>query len=351
MRFSFRRRSFLPVAPVLGLALCGVMGMALAASSAPDESPFGAQDAQRLGWMEEALLGSSQAASQTVPDRLTRLELLVFGQSRSNEPLAVRMQALHEALLARRAASQPLPQAAPAQAESSSPATSSGQTPAAEGGRTSPTPQRPADRASELPMVDLLERKALGRAYGGEALAVRLARLEARVFGQPRRGVDSDRVDALRSAIMGPDWPPGQPDVITENTPDPEPAAPGLDTPPHDPLPDTAAAFPPLSPHAGADDTGLAPDQQARLSAAEMQTYRQTFVHDPPSARVARLEMTLFKRLAPDDTPLADRLDRVAAVATADPEHPLTSGGTPVSRGSAIRSLWPLIPMILLMFL
>lgn len=191
------------------LTLGAVLVLTAGVSAHAAEGILSPPDAQRLGWMEEALL-PARHEGEAPQARLGRLESLVFGAARDGEPMEARLLALHEALLQRKAAMTPVASSASdnetdtgANTDSEPQGFETMNRGNASAQATLPPLASPNAAASDLPMVDLLENKALGRAYGHEPLQTRLARLETRVFGQARSGEASDRVDALRNKILG----------------------------------------------------------------------------------------------------------------------------------------------------
>ncbi|MBA3856258.1 MAG: hypothetical protein C0507_05050 [Cyanobacteria bacterium PR.3.49] len=127
---------------------------------------------------------------ETMEDRLTRLEKMVFGEARTGDNQE-RLQALVNAVP---------PQTAP----STGTATAQGgqQTSAQNGSGTGQNSNDPDDSdtssGTDYPRVTELEKVILGKSYQGEPIKHRLDQLELKVFGKSHAGEDlADRVDRI----------------------------------------------------------------------------------------------------------------------------------------------------------
>ena len=170
----------------------------------------------------------------TQPDRLDRLEKMVFGEAKTGSD-SDRLAKLLEAVPAGSASSDTATSGGTGSGGGSGsvPSSSSGSdsmadAPRSKGGsgRYSAPPAKTADNDDDdvpvktdekYPAVTAIEQKTLGKDYAGEPVDKRLARLETKLFGKPSSSsMDlSDRVDALkqrtgvdvaRIAPKGSDW-------------------------------------------------------------------------------------------------------------------------------------------------
>jgi hypothetical protein len=145
---------------------------------------------QSLGQLEHRFFFHDYARD-TVEDRLSRLERMVFGQARTGSA-DQRMSQLAAAVATAGGATIASKPAAPA-------ATAAKPTP-------KPIPQEVASdddapapsAASNYPAIVAIERKILGKSFVGEPAMKRIERLEKSVFGKAGSGLLVDRVDRLK---------------------------------------------------------------------------------------------------------------------------------------------------------
>jgi hypothetical protein len=147
-----------------------------------------------------------------LPQRLERIEKMVFGESKTG-PDGERLAKLLQSV--------PTLNSVPDAPASSSTASSSGDdhdVPMAPPSK-SRAPQRSAaapDAGTKYPQVSAMEQKLFGKDFDGDPVDQRLAKLEQKAFGKPSNLTDlSERVDALKSrtgvdvtkqAPLGADW-------------------------------------------------------------------------------------------------------------------------------------------------
>lgn len=158
--------------------------------------------ASNLAKLEDKYFQHDFSKDET-PDRIERLEKLVFGESRSGsneERLKNLMQMVPNLNDAPPAAdsSSSAPPAEPKPDRSRKNYTAA--TPPVED-KSKPIPDEPPASDSSYPAVTAIEKKLLGRDYIGESVGKRLDRLEIKAFGKTTAADDlQERVDRLKTA-------------------------------------------------------------------------------------------------------------------------------------------------------
>ncbi len=381
------------ILPLVLVLLLGAAGHALAQQQ-PSSGDF-----QRVTWMEEAIF-KTEYRSETIDDRLSRLEDVVFGEANHSESPEKRVQNLHEALMARKKVAtpqknpaktathplkagkqpmplekDPLPPLNPVPKELNAPIqpATGAVKPSGQPAQTEPLPDE-----SDYPALAIMEQRVFGRHYEGEGLDPRLDRIERKVLGMPQRGPYYARVDNLRLVVLGDTAVAS--DALTRYGAQPPPHStyfPGI--PPQQAAPYTSVntgqtaptATPgqpgqtnygtgyPQYPMGGPPQTGsygapshpnVAADVANALTSVEDQILGKTYPMEPNSQRLDRLEEKIFNRTSPGISE-EDRLQRVIAVASAEGKGREPNGVTTGGAKSTVKSLWPLIPFIILMLL
>lgn len=346
-----------------------------------------ASQTQQIGWMEEALLGSiRENESPTI--RLETLEINIFGQLSPQKSVEQRLSSLDTALRARKnqaqqdgATTQPV---AP-QSSSSSPlspplkttpaydvvkkdtfnaldtAYGNGATVKNYSLRTpSSSGQEVESISNNTAVVDQLEQQVFQRLYSAEPMESRLTRLEVSVLGYPQSGHLAARTDNLRWLVLGNT--PQQPDELTQANASPAYQALPQTRPPAQPnLPNPAVYQPamglPAMPNQGlpvyqasssSASTATQADMEKALATIEKQELRTTYPLEPMNVRIDRLEHSIFHQSASQSgLSEEERLERIIAVSAAEQDGSASRS----SGATSIKSMWPLIPMIILMLL
>lgn len=160
------------LAALSGAASFGIAGASLAAPALPPNTAR--MDPLNLNLLEQKLF-QRVYGQDPIQKRLQRLELLLYGATQEGSPLE-RVERLRETMLRRDQAAKP---------EKDRPA---------------------AGHANQIAQLQALESKILKKTYNGESLDKRLARLEAKVFGQPSPSmVPADRLQRLAKIVGVPD--------------------------------------------------------------------------------------------------------------------------------------------------
>jgi hypothetical protein len=224
-----RGDSSLPVVAVarrLPLSLC--LGLLMASAAIGLYSPCFADTESDLARLENKFFQHTYP-KDSEPDRLERLEKMVFGEAKTGSD-SDRLGKLVDAVPVGKDSSGDAAQSgAPASSASSTASSGGGSSSGGDDSRTAgkkpynpPTETAdnddpPVKTDEKYPAVTAIEQKVLGRDYVGEPVEKRLARLEVKKFGKATsNSVDlSDRVDALkqstgvdvaRLAPKGADW-------------------------------------------------------------------------------------------------------------------------------------------------
>ncbi len=357
--------------------------------------PLTRQEFRQVRWMEEALF-STTYQQEPLGQRLSRLEDSVYGEVLFSLSPTERIKTLHFTLIERQ-------RVAHVKKETLEPKNNkvkvikSGKSPQNLEEDSVVAKQKALEKKaleekkserigageSDYPIVAILENKVFGRTEPQRDLAKRLDGLESQVFGRPQRGPYSARVDNLRLVVLGDtggamsssSYPSGneQSSQRPQNT-SYFPGIPPLRS--HFPYQNqgsrrggsspvfvTHGQAPPMpGAQKGIQNShakGVTFD--ASLVQAEQAVLQQSFPMELTNHRLNRLEEALFGRVAPPEVSEQDRLDRVLAVAsaegqaTSDRDPLLSTPGNPAApTGSAkggVKSLWPFIPIIILMLL
>jgi hypothetical protein len=226
--------------------------------------------------------------------------------------------------------------------------------------KTALAPANTTANAAQVAAITELEMRTLGRAYVGDVIENRLARMERFVYGEAKEAYATDnRIGALQRTIpdksldeqapMQPAPMPAQvanqlaasqnqqprPVMIPGNSgsipmpqgqPYSQPAfqqqaqALGGQQPLQQPMPQ--------SPGVSGNPQWQNPQIIAALDKMESKVYRRNFPYDPPEMRMNRLEMTMFNEAAPEMTP-DERLYRVGTIIQAqeDTQQENLAGG------------------------
>lgn len=322
------------------------------------------QGPPRLVWLETTLLGAT-APNQSLSQRFANLETLVFGSTYPNDPQDKRLTRLESAVKPSYTSTntplQPTATPSPASASSNSP-TSTAQTASARSSTSQGQP--PNTPLSEAPIVDEMEQQAYGQVFAGQPLETRLGRLEKRYLGTIQRGDYASRVDNLRWLVLGGT---STPDALTETG---QPYAPPPQVNPYNPYQSQPGGLPPgalASPQPsggygmgqqynsaanpyGNSNPAAAADMANAINRLEQDILKSTYPTEPIPARLGRLEQAVFNQSA-EGRGLSDeeRLQRLMAVAVAKKDSQSLQRQT--GPGGTLRNLWPLIPVLVLMFL
>lgn len=388
-------RTALPfVLCVLGVLCVLFFNFKGSAFSADNLQGITAQQHQQLGWMEEALLGASHPGDSP-KNRLSELEQSIFGHSNPQQSITERLMHLDKALLARKKA---VEQAngvnmGPAQipsgnAQGNPQPKKYHKTPVniENTAYSNPEPKKhstgivnPQNKSvrskgsnsnssvSEAMIVDQMEQRIFRQSYAGEPLVSRLTRLELSVMGYQQTGNLSARTDNLRWLVFGAEQ---QPDALTNPEANSQKVASQNQgkgqamAPPQHYLPDPAAQQPaiasaaPIQGQPGQTYTGQTygqaqsaasmADMQRALATIEKQELRTSYPMDPIPVRLGRLEQKIFNQTA-ENSGYSDeeRLQRIIAVSAAEKDSVASRGGN----SGGIKSMWPLLPILVLMLL
>lgn len=247
---------------------------------------------QSLAWMEEALLGSAQS-TLPVPERLKTLEETFFGMAYPFETTAQRLARLDTALKARKDEALRKRQADEAERQAA----------------MQPTITDEWDETSPLSPNKLTNPSLRSTTTTGASASPN--RLPDPASNQPAMGLPYGQSPPTA-------WNPNQPnDTYTsqgwESTPSPE-------------------------------------VMNESLATLEKSVLKTTFPNDVPAQRLDRLETAVFHRTAGNEGLSDDeRLQRLIAVASAQADNNYER--TVNSPSGSLKSLWPMIPIILLMLL
>jgi hypothetical protein len=366
----------------LSLSLAAPVSAAAPSVSLPADSTSGA-----IQTFEDALY-ATRYEGETPDDRISRLETTVFGQPQTNLSLDARIAKL-KAVLSSSSLS-PLSPSGTASAKPPSnqtsarpttigsrtaspinPASKAGTTPTARTVQPTADPMeqsQPAPDETDYPAVTLMEKQLFAKTFEREDITQRLLRLEKEVFKVPQSGALADRVDHLRTVVLGdtadgdlssvaggqqqPAAPYSPPPI--QWTPPSNAPMPGYGTPPGSfstyssaqtsssgPL---AYGTPSPAPYGtGRIPTSgggaLSPDMMTAMSEVEKEVLGHAYPSEPVAARLDRLENKVFNATSPELSP-EDRMQRVIAVASA--------GGAPQSTQARVKSTFQaLLPIIL----
>lgn len=174
-------------------------------------------------------------AADKVPDRLDRIEQMVFGESKSGSE-SERLKALVAVVPDLDQVAEPVASSSGGPADDKSDQSSgSNKEKSASRKLSDPNGKPPLDyntetpddipNQSSYPVVTELERKILGKDYIGESVAKRLSRLEMKAFGKTSSSDDlSERVDKLSTVVGLKAKPPSNADWSDEDDLDMLPA-------------------------------------------------------------------------------------------------------------------------------
>jgi hypothetical protein len=223
--------------------------------------------------------------------RVNRIEAAVYGTSRTGTP-EQRLSALRQALPNTAATPKPHAQTAPANAHQSQSAVPP----------HTQAPTRPGSE-SDYPVLDEMEQRVLGRVYHQDDITQRVPRLETQVYGQPLTGDLSNRVDTLRTRVLG-NTPQAQEDnAMGYNNDEPTGQTP--------------------------TDITITPDQVIPvITRMEQQLLKQTYPNEPVPNRLSRLETRVFNKTAPAEYTPEQRTERLVTVAGAGGQSPASTRST-----------------------
>jgi hypothetical protein len=283
------------------------------AVSAPSQSAP-AMAPQALSLMERQWLGTTYPNDPLV-NRVERLEILLYGQTNPQLALDLRLKALARTY-AKAHPAPPKPSATTAT-------------------NTAPSAKTTGNTLGTYVVVDQMEQQVFHTTYGKEALETRLARLETRVFGAVARPDTSlyDRTEALKQRVLPTST------ASTASTGDDEDDGGDVSTLPSGPSSTTGDS--------NGSIQGLSP-LGPRLAALEQALLKTAYPQDGETVRLSRLEMKVFKQVAPANVTPQQRLERLEAVASAP-----KSGGPIATTGwnGTIQTVLPFAIMLLLLAL
>jgi hypothetical protein len=328
----------------LVITACITMPAALAMSQ-PQSS--------QLAAMENALLGAPHPQEED-EQRLARLENLVFASTFQGDGVEERLNRLDSAIP--KAPQQPIQQYQQSSQSASPPQ---------QAAQANPT------EAMGYPIVDEMEQQAYGQVFASQPLETRLARLEKRYLGTVQRGDYATRVDNLRWLVLGGSGLGDTTVDLDALTPtNGQPYAPATTSPPYANRPGGLApgALASTQPGVGSAsanglgqqyngavnpygnmDPAQAADMANAVNRLESDILKANYPNEPISSRLGRLEMAVFNRSAEGEGLTEDqRLQRLMAVAVAEEDAKRLDGG---ANKGGLKSIWPLIPVILLMLL
>lgn len=355
------------------IIVCLVAFLALVLSSTYAATTVPTQQIKSIQSLEDALF-AVHYDQDSVEARLSRLEQTIYGQTQTGS-VDTRLAKLQKVLSPNSLG--PLsPTAKPV--ESTPPqqqpvATSKKPTPKATATNTAKPESTannipPSQDATDYPTVTQMEQKVFGKVFVQEDITQRLGRLEKQVFKNAQNGSLADRVDNLRLVVLG-DVPTSAPNIgyIPQGYPQQNYGYPSPPSFPNSPysgggMPNTpgqgysgqpnynappSMAYPSdmsdpnnsMANGMGAPGDSPTPDMIAAIGEVEKEVIGQQFPSDPFNARLDRLEGKIFHSTSPE-MPLEDRMQRIAAVATA--------GGAPESpRTKTKHTIQALLPIIL----
>ncbi|MDH4379364.1 MAG: hypothetical protein QE263_05620 [Vampirovibrionales bacterium] len=275
----------------------------LATAAQTPATPYGSSQAtstsapsaelQSLSWMEEALLGAPQS-TLPVAVRLTTLEETFFGVAYPFEATAQRLARLDNALLSRKDQTLRKRQADEVERQAALQPTLTDEwdeTSALNPHKLTNPSTYPANKASALP-----------------------ARLRDPASGQPAMGLPAGQVSPTA-------WSP--PPQASEYSPNPS---------------------------QGWESTPSPEVMNESLLTLEKSVLKATYPSEMPTTRLDRLETAVFHRTAGTEGLSEDeRLQRLIAVASAQADSNYER--TVNSPSGSLKSLWPMLPIILLMLL
>ncbi|MBY0450289.1 MAG: hypothetical protein K2X01_06665 [Cyanobacteria bacterium] len=325
--------------------------------------------------MIEGVLFKNHFTDESLEQRLTRIETVVYGQPQDGKMTEPRLRALQTALLRRQAHSQPnISQVGtkPNQASKKSkfeviaPKTSilpklphliqpellplpsfKKKSPNLKDNNPQNSDPKNSDR-DDYPTVNTMEKRVFGKNFAREDISQRLARLETQMYGQGQLGTLQARTDRLADTL-GLNYNQGTP-----SGEDPSGVYTSRDNLGGDDLGGTPSVTPlrDLSDgDLGGDNNSLTSsiaDIQRALASVEQQVFRKTFINETVDQRLARLEGKIFHQTAPDGTPADARLQRIIAVASASGNNADIIKRSPVQTAGRIL---PFVIMILPFFL
>lgn len=322
----------------------------------------------------EDTLYTTHYDSEPVESRLNRLEITVFGQpSQSNLPVNARVSRLKAVLsqpneIAPLAPNTSTATTAPAQPQTSSRTTQPQQQTSSSYSKPSAQTQ-PEPGETDYPIVSEMENKLFSKTFDREDITQRLSRLEKEVFKVQQSGVLADRVDHLRSVVLGDDNNNALTPDRTANAPySPPPIQ--WNPPASSGYGNSSGSFtyynnsnnsssyntnggsqrsnnaysmqmPSTYGNRGGslNDQSATPDMLSAMAEVEKQVIGHTYPSEPMNVRLDRLETKVFNTTSPE-MPNEERMQRVIAVASA--------GGAPQSAQSRTRSAFQtLLPIIL----
>jgi len=151
-------------------------------------------------------------------------------------------------------------------------------------------PREKANSDIQYPAINAMEEKILSRSFEKEDIYKRVQRLEIIVFKQNFNEPLNDRVDRLKTVILGNNNNSQGKMVnggnLSENNSEP-----------------------------------MSPDSvNTLLNGIEKSTFNTTYPSDSVESRLSRLETKIFNQTSPDDS-VQDRIERLAAVVNAQPSN------------------------------
>lgn len=329
----------------------------------------------------EDTLYATHYDGEPVENRLNRLETTVFGQpAQGNLPPSARIARL-KSVLSQPTDMTPLSPGNNTKANNQASAATSIAAPKQSPATVAPQDdivQAPEPGETDYPIVTEMEKRVFSKSFETEEISRRLARLEKETFKTPQNGALADRVDHLRTVVLGDDNNNVlDPDRMSSNAPYSPP--PTQWTPPgnygrnstggggaftyynssnstntSDGSQTSSSTYGMQTPgnygsgysgngYSGGnnrgDDRTATPDMLSAMNEIEKQVIGHTFPSEPMNVRLDRLESKVFNATSPEMSN-EERMQRVIAVASA--------GGAPQSAHARTRSaLQTLLPIIL----
>ncbi len=168
---------------------------------------------------------------------------------------------------------------------------------------------------TNYPAIDKMELSLFNKTYKKDNIYKRLARLEKSAFNKPQAGSLVERTDRLKNKVLGNNK------IVSSynysNYKNYSLSDPNTTNSQYGKK--SKKQFSTVQPGNYAFSSGEHFDEHL-LAEMEKLTFGKSFLSESPQMRLARLEQKLFNNISPNDS-LNDRLERVAAVAQAQPSN------------------------------
>ena len=284
---------------------------------------------QRLDAFERLWL-TGVFPQDSIPVRLARLEVLLFGEPKKEASLQERFDALNQIYTQTyRPPTQPQQQTQPSQQTVQSPTQQA-------------VPSNQSTVVQDYPSVDLLELQVFGQANQKEPLEARLSRLEQKVYGTTIAAPLVERVDGLRAKILGRGK--AKPAKASSQTGTPSSSFVLRSAKRIEPEDERLAL---AAERANTINPAVAVGLTQRLDALEQEAFKQSFPQLPEPQRLERLELAFFQQAAPPQATPEQRLQRLEAVASTTQQGSIND----TRKSSFFRTALPVALTILLILL